>query len=112
MHPLPFHSNAMLCAQAALAANAQGKFAQMHPKILANSASLTRDRAIQLATESGLDVARFTKDLDAGNIASTIASETKEAMDVGATGTPASFVNGRFVNGAQPYDVFKKLIDE
>ena len=33
-------------------------------------------------------------------------------MGVGATGTPATFVNGRFLSGAQPYEAFKKLIDE
>jgi protein-disulfide isomerase len=111
-HPLPMHSNAMLCAQAVLAANAQGKFAAMHPKILENSATLTREKAIQFATEAGLDVAKFTKDLDTNPFKDAIAAQTKEAMDLGAGGTPASFINGRYLSGAQPYEAFKKLIDE
>ena len=33
-------------------------------------------------------------------------------MRVGADGTPATFINGRFLSGAQPYEAFKRLVDE
>jgi len=36
----------------------------------------------------------------------------KAGQAVGVTGTPAAFVNGRFVNGAQPYEAFAKIIDD
>jgi protein-disulfide isomerase len=112
MHPLPMHQNAMPAAQAAMAANAQGKFAAMNEKLLANSASLSRDKYLQLAAEIGLDVKRFTNDIDTNAYKTIIDATADEAMKVGATGTPASFVNGRFLSGAQPYEAFKKLIDE
>jgi protein-disulfide isomerase len=112
MHPLPMHPNAMPAAQAALAANAQGKFLAMNEKLLASSASLSRDKYIQFATELGLDVERFTSEIDTSAYKKIIDEETQEVMKVGATGTPASFVNGRFVSGAAPYDMFKKLVDE
>jgi protein-disulfide isomerase len=112
MHPLPMHQNAMPAAQAAMAANAQGKFAEMHEKLFANSSSLSRDKYLQLAAEIGLDVKKFTSDIDGQAYKKTIDAETAEAMNVGATGTPASFVNGRFLSGAQPYAAFKKIIDE
>jgi protein-disulfide isomerase len=112
MHPLPMHPNSMPAAQAAMAANAQGKFAAMHDKLEANSASLSRDKYIQLATELGLDVKKFTSDIDANAYKSAIDAQTQEVMKVGATGTPATFVNGRFLSGAQPYEAFKKIIDE
>jgi protein-disulfide isomerase len=112
MHPLPFHPNAMPAAEAAMAANAQGKFAPMNEKLLANSSALSRDKYLQFATEIGLDVKKFTSDIDAQANKKTIDEQTKEAMNVGATGTPASFVNGRFISGAAPYEAFKKLIDE
>ena len=112
MHPLPMHPNAMPAAEAAMAANAQGKFAAMHEKLMANSAALSRDKYLQFAAEIGLDVKRFTNDIDTQAYKKAIDAQTEEAMKVGASGTPASFVNGRFLSGAQPYEAFKKLIDE
>jgi len=112
MHPLPMHKNAMIAAQAAMAANAQGKFHDMNAKLLANSTSLSRDKILEIAQAIGLDVKKFTSDLDANAFKADIDADTKEVMGVGATGTPASFVNGRFVNGAAPLDNFKKIIDE
>jgi protein-disulfide isomerase len=112
MHPLPMHQNAMIAAQAAMAANAQGKFHEMSAKLLANSTSLSRDKILSIAQEIGLDVKKFTSDLDSNAFKADIEADTKEVMAVGATGTPASFVNGRFVNGAAPLDNFKKIVDE
>jgi len=112
MHPLPMHKNAMSAAEAALSAHAQGKFIGMHEKLYANSASLSRDKYIQFATELGLDVKKFTSDIDTQANKKAIDEQTKEAMNVGATGTPASFVNGRFISGAAAYEAFKKLVDE
>jgi protein-disulfide isomerase len=112
MHPLPMHQNAMTAALAAMAANAQGKFGPMNEKLLANSASLSRDKYLQIATEIGLDVKKFTDDIDKQAYKADIDAEAAEAMKLGASGTPASFVNGRFISGAAPYESFKKLIDE
>jgi protein-disulfide isomerase len=112
MHPLPMHQNAMPAALAARAALAQGKFEAMNEKLLANSTALSRDKYLQLATEIGLDMKKFTSDIDTLAYKADIDAEAAEAMKLGATGTPASFVNGRFVNGAAPYEAFKKLVDE
>jgi len=57
-------------------------------------------------------VPKFTTAIDTHAFKSAIEADTKEAMGVGATGTPASFVNGRFLNGAAPLASFKKLVDE
>lgn len=112
MHPLAMHKEAMPAAEAAMAAHAQGKFAEMHEKLFANSTSLSRDKYMALATEIGLDMKKFTSDLDTHAHKKTIDAETAEVVSIGATGTPASFVNGRFLSGAQPYTAFKKIIDE
>ncbi len=112
MHPLSMHKNAMPAAEAAMAAHAQGKFVAMHEKLLASSAALSQDRFVQIATEIGLDVKRFTHDLATHAHQAAINVQTAEAMKVGATGTPASFVNGRYLSGAAPYDGFKRVIDE
>ena len=112
MHPLPMHSQAAGAAEAAMAAHEQGKFLAMHTKLMENSGKLTRDKLIEIATQIGLDVKKFTSDLDANAHKAEIDRQTQEAMKLGATGTPAQFVNGRYLNGAQPYESFKRLVDE
>ena len=112
MHPLPMHSQAGIAAEAAMAANDQGKFKEMHEKLAQNTGGLTRDKILELARGLGLDMDRFTKDLDTNAHKAEIDRETQEVMKIGATGTPATFVNGRFLSGAQPYEQFKKLVDE
>ena len=112
MHPLSIHSQARLGANAAMAAKAQGKFLEMHKKLFENSAQLSRDKVLALAKDIGLDLARFTKDLDGETFKATIDKEVNDVEGIGASGTPASFVNGRYVKGAKAYDFFKEMIDE
>lgn len=112
MHALEMHPNAGIAAEAAMAANAQGKFLPMHKKIFENQSSLSRDKLIGFAQEIGLDVARFTKDLDANAYKDRITKESQEVEAIGASGTPASFINGRYVSGAKAYSYFKDIIDE
>ena len=111
MHPLPIHSNAMLAAHAALAAHAQGKFLEMHKKLYENRA-LSRDKVIELAGAIGLDLERFQADLDSEATKAAIDRQVKEVVGIGSMGTPASFVNGRYVNGAKPLSFFKDMVDE
>jgi len=112
MHPLSFHQNAQIAAEAAMAAHAQGKFFEMHDRLFKNQQALTRDNILKWAQEIGLDVPRFTKDLDDHVQAARIAKEAQEVEGIGATGTPASFVNGRYVSGAKPLDFFKGMVEE
>ena len=64
-YPLPFHNNAEPAAEAAMAADAQGKFWQMHDKLFANNTALDRASLEKYAQELGLDMAKFKADLDA-----------------------------------------------
>ncbi len=111
-HPLPMHAQAMIASEAAMAASAQGKFAEMHHKLMENSRQLSREKIFEIAKELGLDMDRFTKEIDTHVHKAAIEAMTKEAMSNGATGTPATFVNGKYLSGAQPYDSFKKLVDQ
>ncbi len=106
------HKNAGLAAEAALAAQAQGKFFEMHETLFANMRALSRENLEQYAQQIGLDMDQFRKDLDNRTYKARIDQETKEVVAIGATGTPASFVNGRYLRGAQPFESFKKLVDE
>jgi len=111
-YPLPFHNNAEPAAEAAMAANAQGKFWQMHDKLFANQQQLDRAALEKYGTELGLNMGKFKADLDAAKYKSAIESETKEGQAVGVTGTPAVFINGRKISGAYPFETFKKIADE
>jgi protein-disulfide isomerase len=111
-YPLPFHQNAEPAAEAAMAAGAQGKFWEMHDKLFANQQALDRASLEKYAQELGLDMAKFKADLDSQKYKEQIQSDTKEGQAVGVNGTPAVFINGRKINGAYPWDTFKKVADE
>jgi protein-disulfide isomerase len=110
--PLPFHDHAHLAAEAALAANAQGKFWQMHDKLFANQQALDRPALEKYAQELGLDMGKFKAALDSGKYKDKVDAEAKEGAAVGATGTPTFFINGTRLVGAQPVDAFKAIIDK
>jgi protein-disulfide isomerase len=109
--PLPFHNNAQGAAEAALAANEQGKFWEFHDKLFANQQNLDRASLEKYAQELGLNMAKFKAALDSGKFKKQIEDDSKLAGTVGATGTPTFFVNGKSVVGAQPFETFKTMID-
>ncbi len=110
--PLPFHDRAKPAAIAALAAHRQGKFWEMHDKMFAAQKELTDENFEKWAKEIGLDVAKWKKDLTDAAIAQQIDKENAAANAIGASGTPSFLINGKLIQGAQPYESFKKEIDE
>ena len=111
-NPLGFHPRAKPAALAAEAAGRQGKFWDMHDKLFANQKALTDENFVTWAGELGLDVEKFKKDLADPALAKKVTTQQTQGATLGARGTPAFFVNGRFLSGAQPFPAFKKLIDE
>jgi len=109
--PLPFHDKAHLAAEAALAANEQGKFWEMHDKLFANQQQLDRPALEKYAEELGLNMSKFRAALDSGKFKDRVDREAKEGNSFGATGTPTFFINGHILVGAQPFDAFKTAID-
>ncbi len=110
--PLSFHDRARPAAKAALAAAQQGKFWEMHDKLFANQKALTDENFVTWAKELGLDAGKFQKDMADPKIEQMIKEDGEIAKKFGARGTPAFFVNGRFVSGAQPFPAFESLIKE
>jgi protein-disulfide isomerase len=102
----------MEAAEAAMAANAQGKFWQMHDKLFENNQALDRPSLDKYAQEIGLDMAKYKKAMDGHLYKSQIDADSKAGNAVGANGTPAFFINGQSVSGAQPFDAFKTVIDK
>jgi len=114
-NPLPFHKNAKPAANAALEAHAQKGdkgFWAMHEKMFANQKALTTDNLEKWAKEIGLNVAKFKKALADDKYGKTIQEQQALASSLGARGTPAFFINGRNLRGAQPLPAFTALVDE
>ncbi|HEY0095462.1 MAG TPA: thioredoxin domain-containing protein, partial [Archangium sp.] len=111
-NPLGFHPRAKPAALAAMAAGEQGKFWEYHDKLFANAKALEDADLEKYATELGLNVARWKADLGKPEFSAIIDRDQALAGKLGANGTPAFFINGRFLSGAQPIDNFKALIDE
>jgi protein-disulfide isomerase len=110
--PLPMHEHARDMARAAIAADAQGRFWQMHDRMFAAAAkgSVDRPGLDKIAADLGLDVARFDRDLVDPATDAKIAADQQDADKLGVKGTPTFFVNGRRIAGAQPVERFEGAI--
>ncbi len=111
-YPLPFHENAKPAALAAMAAGEQGKFWEMHDKLFENQKALDGASLEKYAGELGLNLAKFKTAMTNPANAATIDADMKEGTAVGVNGTPATFVNGRKIGGAYPYETFKKVVEQ
>lgn len=112
VYPYKYRDFAHIAAEAALAAWEQGKFWQMHTTLLENSPRLDRESLIQYAKMIGLDVGRFTRDLDKMKHADIIERDKKLAESMDLYNTPAFFFNGRKVLGNVPFEYLKKIMEE
>ena len=110
--PLPMHKNAPAAHAAAAAAHAQGRFWEMHDLIFANQRDLSPETLFGYARQLGLNVERFQRDLVSTQVQQEVAADAAEAARLGVTGTPAFFINGRFLSGAKPFEEFQRIIDE
>ena len=110
-HPLGFHKNAMPAAKAAVAAFKQGKFWEMHAALFSNQKNLNEAFFTEQAKKLGLDMARFTADMNSPETANYIEKGMKDAGPMGISGTPSLLINGKLVVGALPLDAFKKEAD-
>ena len=110
--PLRIHPKAPAAHAAAEAAHRQGKFWEMHDLIFANQREMAPEKYEEYAIQIGLDVDRFKKDVISPAIKKRVDSDASEAASLGITGTPAFLVNGRYLSGAQPFESFKRLIDQ
>ncbi len=105
--PLSFHENAMLAAEAAEAAGAQGKFWEMHDKLFASPEWKTlpnaeaRKKMSEYAKELGLDVAQFDAALDNHTYQERVQRDLLEAQALQLQGTPSFIVN----NIVYPFDM-------
>jgi predicted DsbA family dithiol-disulfide isomerase len=88
------HANAFRAAQAAAAANAQGKFWEYIDFLFKNQTALDDESLKKYATQVGLDRKRFDADLDSGRFDANIRRDIEEGETYGIEGTPTIFING------------------
>ncbi len=110
-YPLDSHGQALLAAQAAIAAHQQGKFWEMHDAMFANRTNLARPSLMALAGRAGLDMKRFTADLDSMPTRKTVERDSQDGDKAGVEGTPTVFIDGQRYNGSLDLEPMKTLID-
>ena len=109
--PLRMHNNAKPAALAALAAERQGKFWEFHDQLFANYNRLSPGKIEEIAKSLQLDLERFKKDQADPALLKQIDSDSNEAQQLGARGTPTIFLNGRLMR-ERSLEGFRAAIDQ
>jgi protein-disulfide isomerase len=105
------HPQAQMAAEASRCAGEQGKFWEYHDLLFANSDKQSLDGLIEDARKLKLDDQQFEACLSSDRYKRQIDQDVQLASRVGLVSTPGFFINGTFVNGAQPAEAFEKIID-
>jgi protein-disulfide isomerase len=111
-NPLPMHNRARASAEAFEAARKQGKEWALHDLMFENRTALDDDDIERWAKKAGCGLTAFRADLRRSEVKRQVDDDAALAKRVGARGTPAFFINGRFLSGAQPLAAFAKLIEK
>jgi protein-disulfide isomerase len=106
------HSQAQTAAEGARCAGEQGKFWEYHDELYAKAPKITAVELKTYAKGMGLDSAKFDQCLTSGKYKAAVQNDLAEGAKLGLTGTPAFFINGREISGAQPMESFAAIIDE
>ena len=110
--PLGMHEHAIDAASAGRCAGEQGKFWEFHDAMFADQSKLAPADLKASAKKLGLDTAKFDECLDKGKYKAAIEADMAQGHSLGIDGTPAFYINGRPLTGAQPFDKFQTTIDE
>lgn len=109
--PLDMHSQAAQAAAAAVAAQRQGKFWQMHDALFASHNDLSRPAILALASAIGLDMKRFESDLDSPEVKKAVTRDQEEGFNLGVMSTPTLFIDGQHYNGMIKLEALKPILD-
>ena len=106
------HPSARPAAQASLAAGQQDKFWEMHDALFERGNRLSTDTIEAAAKQAGLDMTRYETDLGSADIDRRLQRDIDAAAKFGVRGTPAFFINGRYLGGRQSASAFEAVITE
>lgn len=109
--PLDFHKSAQKAAEAAECAGEQGKYWEMHDYLFQNQDYLAVENLKGYAKDLKLDTTKFNDCLDKSKMAEEVKKDLADSQKYGVSGTPAFFINGKLISGAQPYGTFKAEIE-
>ena len=109
--PLPIHPSAKLAHIAARCAGDQGKYYEYNRKIFDNQSKIGEKALKKYAKELNLSMDDFNKCLKDEKYAKLVEKHIEKGTQAGVNGTPAFFINGIMISGAQPYSAFKETID-
>ena len=109
--PLSFHRDAQKAHEAAHCAGEQGKYFEFNRKVFGNQQKMKVADLKNYAKQLQMDAKKFDQCLDSGKFKDQVSELMRKGMDAGVSGTPAFFINGILLSGAQPYEAFKELID-
>ena len=112
MKQMPVHTAAMMPAEALYAADAQGKFWELHDLMAQHPDALPRDVVDQLAREAGLDMTKFKAAVDNNTFKPAVKADMDAAKELELKGVPSFVINGRRVIGIMPIEVFRSAIDD
>jgi len=75
-------------------------------------APLSVNNLKKIAKDLKLNTKDFAKCLDDGKYAQKVKDDMNEGVKLGVQGTPAFFINGKFLGGAYPFEAFQEIIDK
>lgn len=108
------HSYAKKAAEASECAAEQGKFWEYNDQLFTNQSSIQSEGdnyLKQAAADISIDTVKFNQCLDSEKFASKVEIDYQDGLETGIRGTPGSFLNGRGLGGAVPFEQLKPLID-
>lgn len=109
---LSIHPRAQRSAEAAQCAREQGKFWEYHDALFANQNQLEDSHLTEYARTLGLDIQSFEQCLASNKYTASVQADLTYGTQLGVSGTPAFFINGRLLSGAQPFEAFQAIIEE
>ncbi len=109
--PLSFHDRAVAAAVAANCAEPQGKYWEMNEAIMAKQSALQEDDLVGYAKQVGLDLDKWNACRKDPAVVAEILKDQDDGSEAGVDGTPAFFINGILLSGAQPFSAFQEIID-
>jgi protein-disulfide isomerase len=106
------HPDAQKAAEASLCAHEQNKFWELHDAMFADQTKISVRDLKHKAAQLSLDTEAFNSCLDSGKYLREIGADVAEAVKAGVDGTPAMFINGRFLGGNLPFADIQKVIED
>mgnify|MGYP002725715730 CR=1 FL=1 len=110
--PLANHKFARIAAQASLTAHKQGNFWEFHSKLFENYNAINDGKIEEIAMELKLDMDQFASDINLPDIHRIIDRDIQNGKEIGVSGTPTMFINGKLITPRTFDDIVNKIESE